>query len=44
MRVLLVNPSGLMYSEIFVRLEPMGLERVAGSARSAGHQVRLLDL
>ena len=44
MRTLLVHPSGLMYSEIFLRLEPLGLERVAGAARAAGHQVRLLDL
>ena len=44
MRVLLVHPSGLKYSEIFLRLEPLGLERVAGAARAAGHQVRLLDL
>ena len=29
MRVLLVHPSPLMYSEIFLRLEPLGLERVA---------------
>lgn len=43
MRTLLVHPSGLMYSEIFLRLEPLGLERVAGAARAAGHQVRLLD-
>ena len=44
MRTLLVHPSGLMYSEIFLRLEPLGLERVAGAARAAGHQARLLDL
>jgi hopanoid C-3 methylase len=44
MRVLLVHPSGLMYSEIFLRLEPLGLERVASAARAAGHQVRLVDL
>ena len=44
MRTLLVHPSGLMYSEIFLRLEPLGLERVAGAPREAGHQVRLLDL
>ncbi len=29
MRLLLVHPSALMYSEIFLRLEPLGLERVA---------------
>jgi magnesium-protoporphyrin IX monomethyl ester (oxidative) cyclase len=33
-----------MYSEIFLRLEPIGLERVATAVRSAGHEVRLLDL
>ena len=44
MRTLFVHPSGLMYSEIFLRLEPLGLERVAGAARAAGHDVRLLDL
>ncbi len=44
MRVLLVHPSPLMYSEIYLRLEPLGLERVAAAVRSAGHAVRLLDL
>ncbi len=44
MRVLFVHPSALMYSEIFLRLEPLGLERVAAAARDAGHQVRILDL
>ncbi|MEN3585595.1 hopanoid C-3 methylase HpnR [Streptomyces sp. ZYX-F-203] len=44
MRVLLVHPSALMYSEIFLRLEPLGLERVAGAARDAGHEVRVVDL
>ncbi|MER7833659.1 hopanoid C-3 methylase HpnR [Streptomyces sp. NPDC095602] len=44
MRVLLVHPSALMYSEIFLRLEPLGLERVAAAARDAGHQVRVVDL
>ncbi len=44
MRLLLVHPSSLMYSEIFLRLEPLGLERVAGAARAAGHQVRVVDL
>jgi len=33
-----------MYSEIFLRLEPIGLERVASAVRAAGHEVRLLDL
>src|SRR5438132_1450358 len=44
MRVLLVHPSPLMYSEIYLRLEPLGLERVATAIRAAGHEVRLLDL
>src|SRR2546430_11510274 len=44
MKVLLVHPSPLMYSEIYLRLEPLGLERVAQAVRSAGHDVRLLDL
>ncbi|MBI4349514.1 MAG: hopanoid C-3 methylase HpnR [Elusimicrobia bacterium] len=44
MRVLLVHPSPLMYSEIYLRLEPLGLEIVAEAARQAGHEVRLLDL
>jgi magnesium-protoporphyrin IX monomethyl ester (oxidative) cyclase len=33
-----------MYSELFLRLEPLGLERVAGAARAAGHNVRIVDL
>ena len=44
MRVLLVHPSPLMYSEIFLRLEPLGMERVAQAVRAAGHDVRLIDL
>ncbi len=44
MRILLVHPSSLMYSEIYLRLEPIGLERVASAARAAGHDVGLLDL
>src|SRR5690242_17932241 len=44
MKVLCVHPSGLMYTEIFLRLEPLGVELVAAAVRAAGHQVRLLDL
>jgi hopanoid C-3 methylase len=44
MRVLLVHPSALMYSEIFLRLEPLGLERVAAALLADGHDVRLTDL
>jgi magnesium-protoporphyrin IX monomethyl ester (oxidative) cyclase len=44
MRVLFVHPGPLMYSEIYLRLEPLGMERVAEAVRQAGHEVRLLDL
>lgn len=44
MRVLFVHPSPLMYSEIYLRLEPLGMERVAAAAEAAGHDVRILDL
>lgn len=44
MKVLFVHPSPLMYSETYLRLEPLGLELVAESSRKAGHSVRLLDL
>jgi hopanoid C-3 methylase len=44
MRLLAVHPSGLMYTRVFLRLEPLGLESVAGAAREAGHDVRLVDL
>jgi hopanoid C-3 methylase len=44
MRVLLVHPSPLLYSELYLRLEPLGLERIATAVRAAGHDVRLLDL
>ncbi|WP_394849211.1 hopanoid C-3 methylase HpnR [Pendulispora brunnea] len=44
MKVLCVHPSGLMYTEIFLRLEPLGVELVAAAVRRAGHDTRLLDL
>lgn len=44
MKALFVHPSPLMYSEIYLRLEPLGLELVSQAARKAGHEVRLLDL
>ena len=44
MRVFCVHPGPLTYSQIFLRLEPIGLELVAAAARQAGHAVRLLDL
>jgi radical SAM superfamily enzyme YgiQ (UPF0313 family) len=33
-----------MYTGVFLRLEPLGLELVAAAARDAGHQVRIIDL
>jgi hopanoid C-3 methylase HpnR len=44
MKVLAVHPGPLMYTRIYLRLEPLGLELVAEAARQAGHDVRLLDL
>ncbi|UCG13262.1 MAG: hopanoid C-3 methylase HpnR [Deltaproteobacteria bacterium] len=44
MKILLVHPSPLMHAEIFLRLEPLGLERVGQALRSAGHHLSLLDL
>ncbi|MGQ9588895.1 MAG: hopanoid C-3 methylase HpnR [Planctomycetota bacterium] len=44
MRVLLVHPSALMYAEIYLRLEPLGLECVAAALRRDGHDVRIVDL
>src|SRR5438552_10594413 len=43
-RVLGVHPGPLMYTKVFLRLEPLGLELVAQSARRAGHATKLLDL
>ncbi len=44
MKILAVSPSCLMYSKIFLRLEPLGIELIAEAARRAGHDVRLIDL
>jgi hopanoid C-3 methylase HpnR len=33
-----------MYTQIFLRLEPLGVELLAAAARAAGHDVRILDL
>jgi hopanoid C-3 methylase len=43
-RVLGVHPGPLLYTKVFLRLEPLGLELVAQAARQAGHAVRLIDL
>ncbi|QJD30998.1 hopanoid C-3 methylase HpnR [Methylococcus geothermalis] len=44
MKVFCVHPSPLMYTKVFLRLEPLGLELVAASLRRAGHDIRLMDL
>ncbi len=44
MRLLAVHPSPLMYTKIYLRLEPLGLELVGAAARQAGHEVQLIDL
>jgi len=44
MKILAVHPSCLMYSKIYLRLEPLGLELVGAAAERAGHSVRLIDL
>jgi len=33
-----------MYSEVYLRLEPLGLELVAAACRKNGYRVRLIDL
>jgi len=33
-----------MYSELYLRLEPLGIERVAAAVLEAGHDVRMIDL
>ena len=44
MKFFAVHPSALMYSKVFLRLEPLGLELVAACARKLGHDVRMIDL
>ena len=44
MKVMLVHPSALLYSEVYLRLEPLGMECVASAVEKAGHEVRLVDL
>ena len=44
MKLLAIHPSGLMYTQVFLRLEPLGTEIVAAAARQAGHDVRIIDL
>ncbi len=44
MRFLGAHPGPLLYTKVFLRLEPLGLELVAQAVRRAGHSVRLIDL
>ena len=44
MRLLFVHPGPLLYTNVFLRLEPLGLELVAQAARRAGYSARLIDL
>ena len=44
MKCLAVHPGPLMYTKIYLRLEPLGLELVAQALREAGHDVHLIDL
>ncbi|MGR8934959.1 MAG: hopanoid C-3 methylase HpnR [Gammaproteobacteria bacterium] len=44
MKFLAVHPSPLMYTKVFLRLEPLGLELVADTVRRLGHEVYLIDL
>ena len=44
MKALFVHPGPLLYTKVFLRLEPLGLELVAEAARRAGHEVKLIDL
>ena len=38
LKLLCVHPGPLLYSKVFLRLEPLGLELVAAAARRAGHE------
>src|ERR1700757_192162 len=44
MKILFVHPGPLLFTKVFLRLEPLGLELVAEAARRAGHDVRIIDL
>jgi hopanoid C-3 methylase HpnR len=44
MKILAVHPSALMYTKIFLRLEPLGIELIAAELRRTGHEVRIIDL
>jgi hopanoid C-3 methylase len=44
MKLLFVHPGPLLYTNVFLRLEPLGLELVAEAARRHRHSVQLIDL
>lgn len=44
MKLLFVHPGPLLYTKVFLRLEPLGLEVVAEAARRSGHATKLIDL
>src|SRR5262249_15761633 len=44
MKLLFVHPGPLLYTNVFLRLETLGLELVAEAARRRKHAVRLIDL
>ena len=44
MKILAVHPSALMYTKVFLRLEPLGIELLAEAVRRLGHEVKLIDL
>jgi hopanoid C-3 methylase HpnR len=44
MKLLFVHPGPLLYTKVFLRLEPRGVELVAAAARNAGHSVKIIDL
>jgi magnesium-protoporphyrin IX monomethyl ester (oxidative) cyclase len=44
MNVPLIHPSGLLYSEVYLRLEPLGMECVASALLDVGHAPIDLDV
>ena len=44
MKVLLVHPSGLMYTEVYLRLEPLGLEHRDGLPEVAAPHIGLAQI
>lgn len=44
MKIIVLHPSALMYTKVFLRLEPLGIELLAAELERAGHEVRLIDL